>query len=83
MRLTKTRILSYDIRMLDKLERAIRVLEVEAEMNEEQAKRFAELASYLNVSDHKIKLQVLSEEAAKKSLAIRNRIRLMRYDRNN
>jgi hypothetical protein len=70
--------LSYDIGVLDKSERAIRVLEVEAEMSEEQAKRFAELATYVNALEYKAKLETLSEEALEKAVAIRTRIRQMR-----
>lgn len=70
--------LSYDMVMLDEAERAIRVLEVEAEMNEAQAKRFAELASYITAIDHKMKLEALSAEALEKAVAMRSQIRLMR-----
>ena len=71
-------VLSYDIRALEKSERAIRVLEVDAEMNETQAKRFAELASYVNALEHKLKLEALSAEALEKAVTIRARIRKMR-----
>jgi hypothetical protein len=71
-------ILSYDIGVLDKSERAIRVLEVEAEMSEKQAKRFAELASYVNAIEYKPKLEALSAEALEKAVAIRIQIRRMR-----
>ena len=64
--------------VMNKDERSIRVLEVEAEMNEQQAKRFAELASYVNGLEHKLKLEALSAEALEKALAIRTRIRQMR-----
>jgi hypothetical protein len=64
--------------VLDKVERAIRVLEVEAEMNEEQAKRFAQFASYVNALEYKLKLEMLSAEAMEKAGAIRTRIRLIR-----
>ena len=64
--------------MLDKSERAIRVLEVEAEMNEKQAKRFAELASYVNAIEYKLKMETLSAEALEKAVALRTRIRLMK-----
>lgn len=64
--------------MLDKAERAIRVLEVEAEMNEKHAKRFAELATYVNAREHKLKLEALSAEALEQAVAIRTRIRQMR-----
>ena len=70
--------MSYDIPVLDKAERAIHVLEVEAEMNEKQAKRFAELASYVNGLEHKVKLEALSAEALEKAVAIRTRIRQIR-----
>lgn len=63
---------------MDKVERAIRVLEVEAEMNEEQAKRFAQLASYPNALDCKLKLEALSSEASEKAVAIRTRVCQMR-----
>ena len=68
----------YDRCVPDKPERAIRVLEVEAEMNEQQATKFVELASYLSASDHKIKLETLAEEATQKAVQIRHQIRLMR-----
>jgi hypothetical protein len=64
--------------VLDKSERAIRVLEVEAEMNEKQAKRFAELASYVNAIEYKLKMETLSAEALEKAVALRTRIRLMK-----
>jgi hypothetical protein len=64
--------------VLDKSERAIRILEVEAEMNEKQAKRFAELASYVNGVEDKLKLETLSAEALEKAVALRTRIRQMR-----
>jgi uncharacterized OsmC-like protein len=76
-------VLSYDIGVLDKSERAIRVLEVEAEMNEKQAKRFAELATYVNAVEYKVKLETLSEEALEKAIAIRTRIRQMRQSQEN
>jgi hypothetical protein len=63
---------------MDKAERAIRVLEIEAEMIEEQAKRFAQLASYPNALDYKMKLEALSSEALEKSVAIRTQVRQMR-----
>jgi uncharacterized OsmC-like protein len=69
--------------MLDKVERTIRVLEVEAEMNEEHAKRFAELASYVNALDYKLKLEALSAEALERAVAIRTTIRRMRTDADN
>ena len=69
--------------MLDKVERAIRVLEVEAEMNEAQAKRFAELASYLSPSDHKVKMEALSTEALEKAAEIRSQICHMRAHEKN
>jgi len=59
----KRAVSTYDRALLDKLERAIRVLEVEAAMNEERAKRLAELASYINPSEHKLKLEALLAEA--------------------
>jgi hypothetical protein len=80
---TKTRSLKYHIWVLDKEERAIRVLEVEAEMNEAQAKRFAELASYVNVIDDKLKLEALSAEALEKAVEIRSRVWRMRSSRRN
>ena len=64
--------------MLDKAERAIRVLDVEAEMNEKRAKRFAEFATYVNATDDKRTLERLSEEALEKAAAIRTSIRNMR-----
>lgn len=64
--------------VMNKDERSIRVLEVEAEMNEQQAKRFAELASYVNGREHKLKLEALSAEALEKAVAIRTKIRQMR-----
>ena len=64
--------------VLDKAEHAIRVLEVEAEMSEKQARRFAELASYVNALEHKRKLEALSAEALEKAVALRTRIRQMR-----
>jgi hypothetical protein len=63
---------------MDKAERAIRVLEIEAEMIEEQAKRFAQLASYRNALDYKLKLEALSSEALEKAVAIRTQVRQMR-----
>ena len=48
--------------MLDNVECTIRLLEVEAETSETQAKRFAELASYTNAPEHKLKLEALSAE---------------------
>ena len=69
--------------MLDKAERAIRVLEVEAEMNEAQAKRFAELASYVNAIEYKLKLEALSAEALERAVDLRRLIRQMQADQAN
>jgi hypothetical protein len=63
--------------MLDKVQRAIRVLEVEAEMNEKQAKRFSELAAYVNATEYKMKLEALSAEAVEKAVALRIQVRHM------
>jgi hypothetical protein len=81
--LTKPRSLTYHIFVLDKAERAIRVLEVEAEMNEAQAKRFAELASYVNGIEYKLKLEALSAEALEKAVDLRRLIRQMQSDQAN
>ena len=64
--------------MLNKAQHAIRVLEVEAEMNEKQAKRFAEFATYVNALEHKRTLEKLSAEALEKAAAIRTRVRKLR-----
>jgi hypothetical protein len=64
--------------MPDKREVAIRTLEIEAEMNERQAVKFAELASYLFDSEHELKLEALSKEAAEKAVEIRRQIRLLK-----
>jgi len=50
--------------MLDKVECPIRLLEVEAETSVTQAKRFAELASYTNAREHKLKLETLTHTDA-------------------
>jgi len=67
--------------MLDKRQREIRALEVEAEMNDAQAKHFADLAHYMNSEEHKLKLQALAAEALEKSAAIRNQLRRIIVDR--
>ena len=54
---------------------AIRAMEVEAAMNEEQAKRFADLASLMGDSDHKKKLEALSREATEKAVQLRQQVR--------
>jgi hypothetical protein len=63
--------------VLEKKHRVIRVLEVEAEMYEKDAKRLAESASYVGAPDHKHKLEALSAEAQEKAAAIRSRIQQM------
>jgi hypothetical protein len=63
---------------LGKIECAIRVLEVEAEMRVEQATCFAQLAAYVNAIEYKLKLEALSAEALERAIAIRARIRLIR-----
>jgi rubrerythrin len=57
---------------------AIRTLEIEAEMNETQAKRLSELASHMHDSDHKKTLEALAEEATEKAGQLRQRARLLR-----
>jgi hypothetical protein len=64
--------------MPDKREVAIRTLEIEAAMNERQAGKFADLASYLFDSEHKLKLEALSKEAAEKAVEIRRQVRLLK-----
>lgn len=61
----------------------MRVLEVEAEMTEAQAKRFAELASYNNAAHHKLKLEALSAEAMENAKAIRDQVRRRRDQQKN
>jgi hypothetical protein len=61
--------------MLNKRQREIRALEVEAEMNDAQAKHFADIAHYMSSEDHKLKLQALAAEALEKSAAIKTRVR--------
>jgi hypothetical protein len=82
-RLTKPRSLTYHFFVLDKAERAIQVLEVEAEMNEAQARRFAELASYVNGIEYKLKLEALSAAALEKAVDLRRLIRQMQSDQAN
>lgn len=64
--------------MPDKREVAIRTLEIEAAMNERQAGKFAELASYISDSERKLKLEALSKGAAEKAVEIRRQIRLLK-----
>lgn len=67
--------------MLDKRQREIRALEVEAEMNDAQAKHFADLAHYMSNENHKLKLQALAAEALEKSDSIRNQLQRIMVDR--
>jgi CHASE3 domain sensor protein len=62
----------------DKREIAIRTLEVEAEMNERQAGKFDELASNISDPEHKLKLEVLSKQAAEKAAEMRHQVQLSR-----
>ena len=69
----------YSVGVADKLEIVIRTLEVEADMDEAQAKRFSEEASSLSSeSEQKVKLQALAEEATQRAGLIRHQVRLLR-----
>jgi hypothetical protein len=60
--------------MIDRTELAIRTLEIEAEMLEEQAVRFSTLALNMEDSPHKTKVQELAREALEQAAAIRQHI---------
>lgn len=51
---------------------------LEAEMNERQAKRFAEFSTYVNAPEHKHKLEMLSAQALERAASIRVKIRQIR-----
>jgi hypothetical protein len=52
-------------------------------MNEAQARRFAELASYVNGIEYKLKLEALSAEAFEKAVDLRRLIRQMQSNQAN